>query len=94
MPNDAIFEVVDSLSNDDLEIVAESPEQIMLLDNPYIFSFQFASKTTYGVVKIGDNIDVTNGVISISGDVGVQTYLEETEPELLKAGDLFFRIIT
>ena len=76
-----------------MKVVAESPEQITLLDNPYIFSFQFASKTTYGVVKIGDNIDVTNGVISIS-DVGVQTYLEETEPELLKDGDLFFRIIT
>lgn len=36
-------------------------------------NFPIASKTQYGIVKIGDGIDVANGVISISSGVGWET---------------------
>lgn len=35
-----------------------------------------ASKTEYGIVKIGQGINVTNGVISIDGSTGDPTYVE------------------
>jgi len=42
-------------------------------------NFPIASKTQYGIVEIGDGIDVANGVISISTGVGWETVVTDQD---------------
>lgn len=67
-PEDNI-EVVEN--NDDTVIIeVDPPARISLVDNPIPFILAYASKSVYGLVKVGDGIKVDNGVISVDSSTG------------------------